>query len=56
MNRKRILVTGGAGFIASRLCEKLLEQGKGVVCMYNLFTGRKDSTLHLMENFYFEVI
>ena len=41
---------------ALHLCEKLLEQGKDVVCMYNLFTGWKDSTLHLMENFYFEVI
>ena len=56
MNRKRILVTGDAGFMVSHLCEKLLEQGKDVVCMYNLFTGWKDSTLHLMENFYFEVI
>ena len=41
MNRKRILVTGGAGFIGSHLCEKLLEQGNDVVCMDNLLPGRK---------------
>jgi len=56
MNRKRILVTGGAGFIGSHLCEKLLEQGNDVVCMDNLFTGQKDNIRHLMENPYFEFI
>ena len=45
MNQKRILVTGGAGFIGSHLCEKLLEQGHDVVCLDNLFTGQKDNIL-----------
>ena len=53
---QRILVTGGAGFIGSHLCEKLLEQGNDVVCMDNLFTGQKDNIRHLMENPYFEFI
>lgn len=56
MNRKRILVTGGAGFIGSHLCEKLLEQGNDVVCIDNLFTGQKDNIRHLMSNPYFEFI
>lgn len=54
--RKRILVTGGAGFIGSHLCEKLLEEGNDVVCMDNLFTGQKDNIRHLMNNPYFEFI
>ena len=53
---KNILVTGGAGFIGSHLCEKLLEQGNDVICVDNLFTGRKDNIRHLMENPYFEFI
>lgn len=56
MKRKRILVTGGAGFIGSHLCEKLLEQGNDVICMDNLFTGQKDNIRHLMKNPYFEFI
>lgn len=56
MKRKRILVTGGAGFIGSHLCEKLLDQGNDVVCMDNLFTGQKDNIRHLMSNSYFEFI
>lgn len=56
MNRKRILITGGAGFIGSHLCERLLEQGNDVVCMDNLFTGQKDNIRHLMDNPYFEFI
>lgn len=56
MMRKRILVTGGAGFIGSHLCEKLLEEGNDVVCMDNLFTGQKDNIRHLMNNPYFEFI
>lgn len=56
MKRKRILVTGGAGFIGSHLCEKLLEQGNDVICMDNLFTGQKDNIRHLMNNPYFEFI
>ena len=56
MNRKRILVTGGAGFLGSHLCEKLLEQGNDVICVDNLFTGSKDNIRHLMDNNYFEFI
>ncbi len=56
MQRKRILVTGGAGFLGSHLCEKLLEQGNDVICVDNLFTGSKDNIRHLMDNNYFEFI
>ena len=56
MPYKRILVTGGAGFIGSHLCEKLLEQGNEVICLDNLFTGRKENIRHLMDNPYFEFI
>lgn len=55
-NLKRILVTGGAGFIGSHLCEKLLEQGNDVICMDNLFTGQKNNIRHLMDNPYFEFV
>jgi len=54
--KKRIVVTGGAGFIGSHLCERLLEQGNDVVCVDNLFTGRKDNIRHLMDNPYFEFL
>jgi UDP-glucuronate decarboxylase len=53
---KRILVTGGAGFIGSHLCEYLLEQGNEVVCVDNFFTGRKQNIVKLMKNPLFEVI
>ncbi len=53
---KRILVTGGAGFVGSHLCEQLLKQGHEVVCMDNYFTGRKSKIVHLMNNPYFELI
>ncbi len=53
---KKILVTGGAGFIGSHLCEKLLEQGNEVVCADNFFTGSKENVMHLMDNPYFEVV
>ena len=56
MPYKRILVTGGAGFIGSHLCEKLLDQGNEVICLDNLFTGRKENIRHLMDNPYFEFI
>lgn len=56
MHRKRILVTGGAGFLGSHLCEKLLDQGNDVICLDNLFTGSKDNIRHLMDNNYFEFI
>lgn len=56
MSRKRILVTGGAGFIGSHLCEELLKRGNDVICLDNLFTGQKDNIRHLMDNPYFEFI
>ena len=55
-NRKRILVTGGAGFLGSHLCERLLDQGANVICLDNYFTGTKDNVLHLMGNPQFEVL
>jgi UDP-glucuronate decarboxylase len=54
--RKRILVTGGAGFLGSHLCEKLLAQGNDVICLDNYFTGDKHNIAPLMGNPYFEVI
>ncbi len=54
--RKRILVTGGAGFIGSHLCEMLLKQGHDVLCLDNFFTGSKDNVIHLMDDHRFEVI
>ncbi len=56
MSRKRVLVTGGAGFIGSHLCEELLHRGCEVICLDNFFTGRKDNVAHLMDNPYFEII
>lgn len=53
---KRILVTGGAGFIGSHLCESLLEQGNEVVCLDNFFTGSKDNIKHLLGDYRFEMI
>jgi UDP-glucuronate decarboxylase len=54
--RKRILITGGAGFLGSHLCEKLLAQGNDVICLDNYFTGDKRNIAHLIGNPYFEVI
>jgi UDP-glucuronate decarboxylase len=53
---KRILVTGGAGFIGSHLCEKLLKEGNEVICLDNFFTGRKENIAHLGDNPSFEVL
>jgi len=53
---KRILVTGGAGFVGSHLCEKLLKEGNEVISLDNYFTGQKRNIVHLMDNPYFEVI
>jgi len=53
---KRILVTGGAGFIGSHLCERLLGEGNEVLCLDNYFTGSKTNIAHLLENPYFELI
>lgn len=52
----RILVTGGAGFLGSHLCERLLQDGNDVICVDNLYTGSKDNIRHLMANPYFEFI
>lgn len=52
----RVLVTGGAGFLGSHLCERLLAEGNDVICVDNLFTGNKDNIRHLMTNPYFEFI
>lgn len=54
--RKRILVTGGAGFIGSHLCERLVNEGNDVICMDNYFTGAKSNVIHLLGNPYFELI
>ncbi len=56
MNSKRILVTGGAGFIGSHLCEHLLDKGHEVICLDNFFTGSKRNILHLLDNHNFELI
>ena len=56
MKRTRVLVTGGAGFIGSHLCERLLDLGYEVICMDNLFTGQRDNIRHLLNNPYFEFI
>lgn len=53
---KRILVSGGAGFLGSHLCDKLLKEGNEVLCMDNLFTGRKVNIHHLLENKNFEFL
>jgi UDP-glucuronate decarboxylase len=53
---KRILVTGGAGFIGSHLCEKLLDLGHEVICLDNYFTGSKMNIIHLINNPYFELV
>ena len=54
--RKRSLVTGGAGFLGSHLCERLLERGDDVLCVDNFFTGTKDNIKHLLDNPHFELI
>tara|TARA_B100001173_G_scaffold308009_1_gene317518 strand:+ start:167 stop:1102 length:936 start_codon:yes stop_codon:yes gene_type:complete len=53
---KKILVTGGAGFIGSHLCKKLIEQGNDVICIDNYFTGTKENIAGLLNNPYFEAI
>jgi UDP-glucuronate decarboxylase len=53
---KKILVTGGAGFLGSHLCERLLNEGNEVVCLDNYFTGQKKNVVHLLDNPYFELI
>ncbi|WP_093668466.1 UDP-glucuronic acid decarboxylase family protein [Tenacibaculum sp. MAR_2009_124] len=53
---KKILVTGGAGFIGSHLCERLLNEGNEVICLDNYFTGSKKNIIHLMDNPFFELV
>ena len=55
-DRERILVTGGAGFLGSHLCERLLEKGHYVICLDNYFTGQKRNIFHLLNNRHFELI
>ncbi|MCC6212393.1 MAG: SDR family oxidoreductase [Burkholderiales bacterium] len=54
--RKRVLVTGGAGFIGSHLCERLIAEGNDVLCVDNFFTGTKDNIAHLMRSPHFELM
>ena len=54
-NKKRALVTGGAGFLGSHLCESLLKEGYDVICLDNFYTGTKSNILHLVTNPYFEL-
>jgi UDP-glucuronate decarboxylase len=56
LTRKRILITGGAGFLGSHLCERLLALGHDVLCVDNYFTGAKDNIVHLLGNPHFEVL
>ena len=56
MTRKKILITGGAGFVGSHLCERLLSEGNEVFCLDNFFTGQKQNIIHLLDNPYFELI
>lgn len=56
MIKKKVLVTGGAGFVGSHLCDRLLKDGHEVVCLDNYFTGQKQNIVHLLPNPYFELI
>ena len=56
LGRKRILVTGGAGFLGSHLCERLVAVGHDVLCVDNFFTGTKDNVAHLLGNSRFEML
>jgi UDP-glucuronate decarboxylase len=56
MARKRVVVTGGAGFLGSHLCERLLDTGADVICLDNFFTGSKSNVAHLLPNPHFEIV
>ncbi|MFA4828041.1 MAG: UDP-glucuronic acid decarboxylase family protein [Thermodesulfovibrionales bacterium] len=53
---KRILITGGAGFLGSHLCERLLNEGNEIICVDNFYTGRRGNIAHLVSNPYFEIM
>src|SRR5208283_527967 len=53
---KRILITGGAGFLGSHLCERLLREGNDIICLDNFFTGNKENIIHLLDSPHFELI
>ena len=55
MNKKTVLITGGAGFIGSHLCEKLINEGFRVICIDNFITGSFKNIEHLTKNKYFKV-
>ena len=54
--KKQVLVTGGAGFLGSHLCERLLAQGDHVVCLDNFFTGTRANVAHLLQDPNFEIL
>jgi UDP-glucuronate decarboxylase len=56
LTRKRVLATGGAGFLGSHLCERLLREGDDVLCVDNYFTARKDNIAHLIGDLHFEAV
>ena len=56
MTKKRILITGAAGFLGSHLCERLLNEGNEVICADNFYTGSKSNVVHLLDHPYFELI
>jgi UDP-glucuronate decarboxylase len=56
MIKKKVLVTGGAGFVGSHLCDRLLKEGNEVVCLDNYFTGQKKNIVHLLNNPFFEMV
>jgi len=56
MSGKRIVVTGGAGFLGSHLCDRLIDSGAEVVCVDNFFTGSKSNVAHLLSSPRFEIV
>ncbi|MFC1664412.1 GDP-mannose 4,6-dehydratase, partial [Pseudomonadota bacterium] len=55
-DKKRIIVTGGAGFLGSHLCDKLIDSGHEVICVDNFYTGNKNNVAHLLDNHDFELL
>ena len=54
--KKRILITGGAGFLGNHLCRRLLREGNEIICLDNFFTGNKDNILDMLSDPYFELL